>query len=173
VVPASAGLKRQAAGRLVVDRTEDAERLGVLPLIDDRGRGEIGRRAEVEAFDVEILVEVEDARLIAEALRVVRRDPEFLRELVKARDIVLALRRERNVIEYLNMIKTGTDACGQPLKRQNTYDVSLPAVHAGLQKESSTRTTPCVLPIRSHLLNLHLQSIRSAGVQSEDRRNQH
>ncbi len=96
VVPACAGLQRQPAFELVIDRSEDAERLGILPLVDDRARARRRRAREIERLDVEILVEVEQAGLVSEAGLVVRRDADFLGELVEARDVVLALRLERN-----------------------------------------------------------------------------
>src|SRR5438045_287317 len=96
VVPAGAGLQRQAIVKLVIERPEDAEGLGVLTLVDDGIRRWIRRAAKVEALNVEVFIEVEDAGLIAQASAVVRRDPQFLGKLVEARDIVLALRGERD-----------------------------------------------------------------------------
>ena len=68
---------------------------------------------EVEAFDVEVLVEIEDAGLVAEAAAVVRRDADFLGELVEARDIVLALRREGNEARTL-LLEAGPQNAAEP-----------------------------------------------------------
>ena len=96
MVPARAGLQLEPGIERIIERSEDAERLAHLALVDDRRRSGGGRCAKVEALYVELLIEVEQARLIAEPAVVVGRDPHFLGELVEARNVVLALRRKRD-----------------------------------------------------------------------------